>query len=217
MGPSSAGKTALMTLNDTCRQAQPESASTAKICTPLRRAPRLDRLRCRRRHHCPSCGVRSRALARETVCPITRTTKSIAASTALAQLGLEQVAHLQISKPGTDHPGGQRKRVNIAMELVTDPVIMFLDEPTSGLAADDTQALVQLLADLSKQTGKTIITTIPPAFARRIPEVQPDAGARPRRIDDLRRLPRRLQVLDAFKERLNNTTTKPIRATCSTC
>lgn len=46
------------------------------------------------------------------------------------------------------------------MELVTDPVILFLDEPTSGLAADDTTALVQLLADLARQTGKTIITTI---------------------------------------------------------
>jgi ABC transport system ATP-binding/permease protein len=79
----------------------------------------------------------------------------------LAQLGLEQVAHLQIGKPERKIlSGGQRKRVNIAMELVTDPVIMFLDEPTSGLAADDTQALVQLLADLAKQTGKTIITTI---------------------------------------------------------
>jgi ABC-type multidrug transport system ATPase subunit/pSer/pThr/pTyr-binding forkhead associated (FHA) protein len=82
-------------------------------------------------------------------------------STTLAQLGLENVAHLQIGKPEKKIlSGGQRKRVNIAMELVTDPVIMFLDEPTSGLAADDTAALVQLLAELAKQTGKTIITTI---------------------------------------------------------
>ncbi len=81
--------------------------------------------------------------------------------TTLGQLGLEQVAHLQIGRPERKIlSGGQRKRVNIAMELVTDPVIMFLDEPTSGLAADDTQALVQLLADLAKQTGKTIVTTI---------------------------------------------------------
>ena len=81
--------------------------------------------------------------------------------TTLAQLGLENVAHLQIGKPEKKIlSGGQRKRVNIAMELVTDPVLMFLDEPTSGLAADDTTALVQLLADLAKQTGKTIITTI---------------------------------------------------------
>jgi ABC-type multidrug transport system ATPase subunit/pSer/pThr/pTyr-binding forkhead associated (FHA) protein len=79
----------------------------------------------------------------------------------LAQLALENVAHLQIGKPERKIlSGGQRKRVNIAMELVTDPVIMFLDEPTSGLAADDTAALIQLLADLARQTGKTIITTI---------------------------------------------------------
>ncbi|HEY4160046.1 MAG TPA: FHA domain-containing protein [Polyangiaceae bacterium] len=81
--------------------------------------------------------------------------------TTLAQLGLENVAHLTIGKPEKKVlSGGQRKRVNIAMELVTDPVIMFLDEPTSGLAADDTASLVQLLAELAKQTGKTIITTI---------------------------------------------------------
>lgn len=82
-------------------------------------------------------------------------------NTTLGQLGLENVAHLQIGKPEKKVlSGGQRKRVNIAMELVTDPVIMFLDEPTSGLAADDTAALVQLLSELAKQTGKTIITTI---------------------------------------------------------
>jgi ABC-type multidrug transport system ATPase subunit/pSer/pThr/pTyr-binding forkhead associated (FHA) protein len=81
--------------------------------------------------------------------------------TTLAQLGLENVSHLQIGRPEKKIlSGGQRKRVNIAMELVTDPVIMFLDEPTSGLAADDTAALVSLLHDLAKQTGKTIITTI---------------------------------------------------------
>ena len=71
------------------------------------------------------------------------------------------MAHLQIGKPEKKIlSGGQRKRVNIAMELVTDPVILFLDEPTSGLAADDTTALVQLLGDLAKTTGKTIICTI---------------------------------------------------------
>jgi ABC-type multidrug transport system ATPase subunit/pSer/pThr/pTyr-binding forkhead associated (FHA) protein len=81
--------------------------------------------------------------------------------TTLQQLGLENVKDLQIGKPEKKVlSGGQRKRVNIAMELVTDPVIMFLDEPTSGLAADDTTALVSLLADLARQTGKTIITTI---------------------------------------------------------
>ncbi len=81
--------------------------------------------------------------------------------TTLQQLGLESVKHLQIGAPEKKVlSGGQRKRVNIAMELVTDPVLMFLDEPTSGLAADDTTALVSLLAGLAKSTGKTIVTTI---------------------------------------------------------
>ncbi len=79
----------------------------------------------------------------------------------LRDLGLEGVKNLQIGKPEKKVlSGGQRKRVNIALELVTDPVILFLDEPTSGLAADDTTALINLLSELTKKTGKTIIMTI---------------------------------------------------------
>ncbi len=79
----------------------------------------------------------------------------------LKDLGLEGVKNLQIGKPEKKVlSGGQRKRVNIALELVTDPVILFLDEPTSGLAADDTTALIELLSNLTKATGKTIIMTI---------------------------------------------------------
>jgi ABC transport system ATP-binding/permease protein len=79
----------------------------------------------------------------------------------IKDLGLDGVKNLEIGKPEKKIlSGGQRKRVNIALELVTDPVILFLDEPTSGLAADDTTALITLLSDLTKQTGKTIIMTI---------------------------------------------------------
>jgi ABC-type multidrug transport system ATPase subunit len=79
----------------------------------------------------------------------------------IKDLGLEGVKNLQIGRPEKKIlSGGQRKRVNIALELVTDPVILFLDEPTSGLAADDTTALITLLHDLTKATGKTIIMTI---------------------------------------------------------
>jgi ABC-type multidrug transport system ATPase subunit/ABC-type multidrug transport system permease subunit len=55
--------------------------------------------------------------------------------------------------------GGQRKRVNIALELITDTPVLFLDEPTSGLSSYDAESVVDLLKSLSK-TGKTIVTTI---------------------------------------------------------
>lgn len=79
----------------------------------------------------------------------------------LRDLGLESVSQLQIGAPEKKIlSGGQRKRVNIALELVTDPVILYLDEPTSGLASDDAASLIQLLHDLTRATGKTIIMTI---------------------------------------------------------
>ena len=55
--------------------------------------------------------------------------------------------------------GGQRKRVNIALELITDTPVLFLDEPTSGLSSYDAESVIDLLKSLSK-TGKTILTTI---------------------------------------------------------
>jgi ABC transport system ATP-binding/permease protein len=55
--------------------------------------------------------------------------------------------------------GGQRKRVNIALELINDTPVLFLDEPTSGLSSYDAEGVVRLLKRLSRE-GKTIIATI---------------------------------------------------------
>jgi ABC-type multidrug transport system ATPase subunit len=56
--------------------------------------------------------------------------------------------------------GGERKRVNIGTELLTDPIIVLLDEPTSGLDSTTAQALIRILDDLATKEGKTIITSI---------------------------------------------------------
>ena len=55
--------------------------------------------------------------------------------------------------------GGEKKRVNVGVELISEPSILFLDEPTSGL--DSFQALsVCLTLKKLAQEGKTIITSI---------------------------------------------------------
>jgi ABC transport system ATP-binding/permease protein len=55
--------------------------------------------------------------------------------------------------------GGQRKRLNIALELIREPSILFIDEPTSGLSSADSEKVITLL---KRQTikGKLIITNI---------------------------------------------------------
>lgn len=55
--------------------------------------------------------------------------------------------------------GGQRKRVNIAMELIAEAPVIFLDEPTSGLSSYDAENVVHVLKKLSCE-GTTIVTTI---------------------------------------------------------
>jgi ABC transport system ATP-binding/permease protein len=55
--------------------------------------------------------------------------------------------------------GGQRKRVNLAQELITEPSLLFLDEPTSGLASEDTINVMNLLRRLADE-GRTILLTI---------------------------------------------------------
>jgi ABC-type multidrug transport system ATPase subunit/ABC-type multidrug transport system permease subunit len=56
--------------------------------------------------------------------------------------------------------GGERKRVNIAIEVLSNPSVLFLDEPTSGLDSFTALNLVKLLKRLAKETGMTIICTI---------------------------------------------------------
>lgn len=56
--------------------------------------------------------------------------------------------------------GGERKRISIGVEMITDPLILLLDEPTSGLDSFNAHRIVKLLHDFARKKGKTIISTI---------------------------------------------------------
>lgn len=55
--------------------------------------------------------------------------------------------------------GGQRKRLNIALELIREPLVMFVDEPTSGLSSMDSEMVMDLLKEQTLK-GKLVIVNI---------------------------------------------------------
>ncbi len=78
----------------------------------------------------------------------------------LKDLGLESTANLKVGSPmDKTISGGQRKRLNIALELIRQPPVLFADEPTSGLSSRDSENIMDLLKELSLK-GKLIFTVI---------------------------------------------------------
>lgn len=78
----------------------------------------------------------------------------------LENLGLDQRKDLKVGNPlEKTISGGQRKRLNIALELIREPAVLFLDEPTSGLSSRDSENVIDLLKELSLK-GKLIFVVI---------------------------------------------------------
>ena len=53
--------------------------------------------------------------------------------------------------------GGQQQRVFIARAIVNGPEVLFLDEPTAGVDADTQARFYEMLADLNRKEGLTIV------------------------------------------------------------
>lgn len=80
----------------------------------------------------------------------------------IADLELTHVANTKVGGDdvrGGGLSGGQKRRLSIAMELVTFPSVLFLDEPTTGLDAYSSLRLVMTLRKLADK-NRTIICTI---------------------------------------------------------
>lgn len=78
----------------------------------------------------------------------------------LASLGLLDRKMLKVGSPlNKTISGGQRKRLNIALELIREPSILFVDEPTSGLSSRDSENVMDLLRELALK-GKLIFVVI---------------------------------------------------------
>jgi ABC-type multidrug transport system ATPase subunit len=70
----------------------------------------------------------------------------------LTELGLFEIRDIKVGTPlNKKISGGQRKRLNIALELIREPSVLFVDEPTSGLSSRDSENVMDLLKELSLQ------------------------------------------------------------------
>ncbi|MCK5134826.1 MAG: ATP-binding cassette domain-containing protein [Bacteroidales bacterium] len=80
--------------------------------------------------------------------------------TVLTNLGLFEIMDIQVGSPlNKKISGGQRKRLNIALELIREPAVLFLDEPTSGLSSRDSENILDLLKELTFK-GKLVFVVI---------------------------------------------------------
>jgi ABC-type multidrug transport system ATPase subunit/F0F1-type ATP synthase delta subunit len=78
----------------------------------------------------------------------------------LQNLGLFDIKDMKVGSPlNKKISGGQRKRLNIALELIREPSVLFLDEPTSGLSSRDSENIMDLLKELSFK-GKLVFVVI---------------------------------------------------------
>ena len=80
--------------------------------------------------------------------------------TVLKSIGLYEPKDLKVGSPlEKTISGGQRKRLNISLELIREPSVMFVDEPTSGLSSRDSENIMDLLKILALK-GKLIFVVI---------------------------------------------------------
>ena len=78
----------------------------------------------------------------------------------LKDLGLDATKDLKVGSAINKYiSGGQRKRLNISLELIREPAVLFLDEPTSGLSSADTEKVINLLKEQTYK-GKLVVVNI---------------------------------------------------------
>jgi len=78
----------------------------------------------------------------------------------ISELDLTEIKDLKVGSPLNKFiSGGQRKRLNIGLELMREPSVLFIDEPTSGLSSMDAENVIRLLKEQTIK-GKLVIANI---------------------------------------------------------
>ena len=155
LGPNGAGKTTTVRLlNGILR---PDAGSTTVL--GLDPAVDGDAVRQRTGVLTENAGLDDRLTAMENLVIYARirgidgVTATVRAGELLERFGMSERASSLVQGFST----GQRKRVALARALLHDPEVLFLDEPTSGLDPEGTRDVVNLIASLAREHGRTIV------------------------------------------------------------
>ena len=77
------------------------------------------------------------------------------------QLGLELLGRVGLAERTAHYPaqlsGGEQQRVALARAFINRPKILFADEPTGNLDAETSQAIIEIMLDLNKTAGTTLV------------------------------------------------------------
>ena len=174
MGPSGSGKTTLLNLIAGYRSPKVGEGSVRLNGVPIHSNGTLDTQMGRLIGHAPQFDVLHAQLTVEETLAYTARLRGPthwsdsdiqnAIDQALRDVQLEDKRHIKVGSPEEKTlSGGQRKRVNIAMELVTGCKVLLLDEPTSGLSSHDSAELMQTLRNLADKGCAVILTIHQPA------------------------------------------------------
>jgi len=159
-GPSGSGKTTLLTLLGGLRSAQ--SGSLNVLGQELCQASQNDLVQARRHNgyifqahnlHSSLTALENVQMGLEVHGIFSKSERHHRAAEMLKQVGLEE----RINYYPADLSGGQKQRVAIARALVSRPQIVLADEPTAALDKKSGRDVVDIMHDLAKQQGCTIL------------------------------------------------------------
>ncbi|MGB3293171.1 MAG: DevA family ABC transporter ATP-binding protein [Phormidesmis sp.] len=159
-GPSGSGKTTLLTLIGGLRSAQSGSLKVVghEICD----ASEGQLVRARRNNgyifqahnlHGSLTAIKNVQMGLEVQGTLSKSARHRRAAEMLAQVGLEE----RLDYYPADLSGGQKQRVAIARALVSHPKIVLADEPTAALDKKSGRDVVDIMHNLAKEQGCTIL------------------------------------------------------------
>ncbi|MGB3263486.1 MAG: DevA family ABC transporter ATP-binding protein [Microcoleus sp.] len=159
-GPSGSGKTTLLTLMGGLRSAQ--SGSLKVLGQELCRASQNDLVKARRHNgyifqahnlHGSLTALENVQMGLEVHGTFSKRERHHRAAQMLKLVGLEE----RINYSPANLSGGQKQRVAIARALVSNPKIVLADEPTAALDKKSGRDVVDIMHDLAKKQGCTIL------------------------------------------------------------